>query len=188
VAPLQDGAGRGLHRPATFFAAQNEERQQNLARKQALCDQAEALADSSDWSRPLPRSSAAGEWKTIGPVTRGSEKAVWERFRSACDRFFTRRQEDLKRRKDEWAGNLTRKEALCEQAEALADPPTGTTPPRRSSSSRREWKTIGPVRKSKSEAVWQRFRAACDRFFERYQAPRSAGAAGKGRRARSGHP
>src|SRR6478735_3979087 len=89
-------------RTAAFFAAQNEERQHNLARKLALCEQAEALADSSDWVKTATAIQALqAEWKTVGPVTR--------------------RQEDLKRRKDEWAGNLARKEALCEQAEALAD-------------------------------------------------------------------
>src|SRR5687768_6428346 len=109
-------------RTAAHFAAQNEERSTNLARKIALCERAEALADSSDWVKTATEIQALqAEWKTIGAVTRGQEKAIWERFRGACDRFFTRRQEDLKRRKDEWASNLARKEALCAQAEALAE-------------------------------------------------------------------
>ena len=61
------------------------------------------------------------EWKTIGPVSRGQEKAIWERFRAACDRFFTRRHEDLAERKTVWAENFAKKEALCVQVEALAD-------------------------------------------------------------------
>src|SRR3954468_17183234 len=159
-----------FNRTSAFFAAQNEERQQNLVRKQALCAQAEALADSSDWVKTATAIQALqAEWKTIGPVTRGSEKAVWERFRSACDRFFTRRQEDLKRRKDEWSTNLARKEALCEQAEALAESTEWETAAGQMKRLQSEWKTIGPVRKSKSEAVWQRFRGSCDRFFERYK-------------------
>jgi hypothetical protein len=157
-------------RTATFFAAQNEERAQNLARKQALCARAEALADSSDWVKTASEiQTLQAEWKTIGPVTRGNEKAVWERFRGACDRFFTRRQEDLKRRKDEWAGNLARKEALCEKAEALAESTEWESAATQVKHLQAEWKTIGPVRKSKSEAVWHRFRAACDRFFDRYK-------------------
>jgi hypothetical protein len=159
-----------FNRSAAFFAAQNEERGRNLTRKQALCEQAEALADSSDWVKTATAIQALqAEWKTIGPVTRGNEKAVWERFRSACDRFFTRRQEDLKRRKDEWATNLARKEALCEQAEALADSTEWENAAAQVKRLQAEWKTIGPVRKSKSEAVWHRFRAACDRFFDRYK-------------------
>jgi hypothetical protein len=157
-------------RTAAQFAAQNEERASNLARKQALCDRAQALAESSDWARTATEIQALqAEWKTIGPVSRGHEKAVWERFRGACDRFFTRRQEDLKRRKDDWAANLARKEALCEKAEVLADSTEWDSAASQLKQLQVEWKTVGAVRKSKSEAIWQRFRTACDRFFERYK-------------------
>src|SRR5688500_14540714 len=111
-----------FNRTAAYFAAQNAERSTNLVKKQALVERAEALAESTDWVKTAAQMQALqAEWKTIGPVSRGQEKAVWERFRAACDRFFTRRQDDLKKRKDEWASNLARKEALCAQAEALAE-------------------------------------------------------------------
>ena len=158
------------NRSAAYFAAQNAERAANLVKKQALTERAEALAGSSDWVRTASQIQALqAEWKAIGPVSRGQEKAVWERFRSACDRFFTRRQEDLKKRKDEWSANLTRKEALCVQAEALADSTDWNTAAAALKKLQAEWKTIGPVRKARSEAVWQRFREACDKFFERYK-------------------
>jgi hypothetical protein len=102
-------------------------------------------------------------------VTRGHEKAIWERFRAACDHFFTRRQEDLKHRKEMWAANLARKEALCEKAESLADSTEWDATAAVVRQLQAEWKTVGPVRKSKSDAVWQRFRTACDRFFDRYK-------------------
>jgi hypothetical protein len=157
-------------RTSAHFSAQNEERGANLARKQALCDRAEALSTSSDWVRTAIEIQALqAEWKTIGPVTRGHEKAIWERFRGACDRFFTRRQDDLKQRKELWAGNLARKEALCEKAEALADSTEWDATATVMRQLQAEWKTVGAVRKSKSEAVWQRFRTACDRFFDRYK-------------------
>jgi len=157
-------------RSAAHLAAQNEERSANLARKQALCDRAEALADSTDWVRTATEIQALqAEWKTIGAVTRGHEKAIWERFRAACDRFFTRRQEDLKRRKEDWAANLSRKEGLCERAEALSSSTDWEAAAAEIKQLQAEWKTIGPVRKTKSEAVWQRFRAACDHFFDRYK-------------------
>jgi len=157
-------------RTESFFAAQNQERAANLARKQELCARAEALADSTDWVKTAAEiQKLQAEWKTIGPVTRGNEKAIWERFRAACDRFFTRRQEDLKKRKDEWSTNLARKEELCARAEALADSTEWEKAAGELKKLQAEWKTIGPVRKSKSEAVWQRFRTACDRFFDRYK-------------------
>jgi hypothetical protein len=157
-------------RTATFAAAQREERGTNLARKLALCEQVEALADSTDWVKTATAIQALqAEWKSVGPVSRGHEKAVWERFRGACDRFFTRRQEDLKQRKDTWSANLARKEELCAAAEALADSSDWDQAVARLKQLQAEWKQVGPVRRTKSEVVWQRFRAACDRFFERYK-------------------
>jgi hypothetical protein len=157
-------------RTSTHLAAQNEERARNLAAKIALCERAESLAHSTDWVKTAAEIQGfQAQWKTIGPVSRGHEKAVWERFRAACDKFFTRRQEDLKHRKEEWSANLAKKEALCERAEALADSTEWETAAAQLKRLQAEWKTIGPVRKSKSEAVWQRFRGACDRFFDRYK-------------------
>jgi hypothetical protein len=151
------------------FAAQAAERAENLTRKLALCERAEALADSTDWIKTSEALKALqAEWKTIGPVSRGREKAVWERFRGACDRFFTRRHEDLSQRKATWNDNLSRKEALCERAEALAQSTDWDTAAAEVRQLQAEWKAIGPVKKSKSEAIWQRFRAACDTFFARY--------------------
>lgn len=151
------------------FTADAERRSANLAAKVAMCDRAEALSGSTNWiqtAEEIKRLQA--EWKTIGPVTRGQEKAIWDRFRTACDRFFTRREADLADRKKRWAENLAKKDALCAQAEALAD---STDWERAAAAVKRlqaEWKTIGPVKKNRSEAIWQRFRGACDRFFTRY--------------------
>jgi hypothetical protein len=157
-------------RTAGFFAAQQEERAANLAKKAALTERAEALAESSDWVKTATAIQALqAEWKTIGPVPRGHEKATWERFRGACDRFFTRRQEDLKRRKEDWSANLAKKEALCARAEALSESTEWDATAAELRRLQTDWKTVGPVRKSKSEAIWQRFRTACDRFFDRYK-------------------
>lgn len=151
------------------FAAEAQARSENLARKTALCEQAEALTDSSNWiqtAESIKRLQA--EWKTIGPVSRGREKAIWDRFRSACDAFFTRRNADLAQRKEVWAANLSRKDALCVRAEALAESTDWDAAAAEIKQLQAEWKAIGPVKKSRSEAIWQRFRSACDRFFERY--------------------
>ncbi len=157
-------------RASAHLTAQHEARAANLARKLALCEQAESLADSTDWVKTASAIQALqAEWKAIGPVARGHEKATWERFRKACDHFFTRRQEDLKHRKEDWAANLAKKEALCERAEALASSTDWDATATTLRALQGEWKTIGPVRRAKSEAVWLRFRGACDTFFERYK-------------------
>lgn len=151
------------------FAAQATERAENLAKKTVLCEQAEALSDSTDWIKTSEALKALqAEWKNIGPVSRGREKAIWERFRGACDAFFTRRHQDLAERKTGWNENLARKEALCEKAEALAQSTEWEKAAGEIRQLQAEWKTIGPVKKSRSEAIWQRFRAACDTFFTRF--------------------
>jgi uncharacterized protein DUF349 len=153
----------------SHFAEQNVARGENLAKKIALCERAESLAESTNWIRTADEIKALqAEWKTIGPVTRGQEKAVWERFRAACDRFFTRRHADLAERKKVWAENLVRKEALIVAAEALQDSTDWDSAATEIKRLQGEWKTIGPVKKSRSEALWLRFRAACDHFFSRY--------------------
>ena len=178
-------------RTSAHLAAQNEERAANLAQKQALCERAEALADSiglgEDGRTRFRRCRPNG--RRSAPSRRGHEKAVWERFRAACDRFFTRRQEDLKQRKDEWAANLAQQgSALRRRPRRWPIPPTGTHAAAQLKQLQAEWKTIGPVRKSKSEAVWQRFRAACDRFFDRYKHRDQVELQEKAGRARDGHP
>jgi hypothetical protein len=151
------------------FAEQAGARAENLAKKIALAERAEALAESTAWIQTAEALKALqAEWKTIGPVTRGQEKAVWDRFRAACDRFFTRRQADLAERKSAWADNLAKKDALCVKAEALRDSTDWDAAAAEIRRLQAEWKTIGPVKKSRSDAIWQRFRAACDAFFARY--------------------
>jgi hypothetical protein len=151
------------------FAAQSEARGANLAKKVALCERAEALADSTSWIQTADEiKKLQAEWKTIGAVSRGQEKSIWERFRSACDRFFTRRHADLAERKTVWSDNLAKKEALCARADALKDSSEWDAAASEMKRLQAEWKTVGPVKKSRSDALWQRFRGAADHFFARY--------------------
>ena len=137
-----------------YFAAQAVERQEALTKKEALCERAEAMSESTDWARTAEAmKTLQADWKAIGPVTRGKEKAVWERFRKACDAFFTRRQNDLKQRKQDWGENLTKKEALITEAEQLAQSTNWDQAASRLKALQVEWKTIGPVKKSKSDLV-----------------------------------
>ena len=93
----------------SHFAAQAAVRTENLGKKHVLCERAEALSGSSNWVQTAEEiKGLQAEWKAIGPVTRGQEKAIWERFRAACDSFFTRRQDDLAKRKVLWAENFAK--------------------------------------------------------------------------------
>jgi hypothetical protein len=152
------------------FAAQAQERAANLTAKLALCERAEAVAESTDWIKTADELRALqAEWQKIGPVPHEQSKAIWQRFRSACNRFFTRRHDDLAKRKEMWSANQAKKVALCERAEALAESTEWDSAAAELRRLQNEWKTIGSVKKTKAEALWNRFRAACDRFFERYK-------------------
>jgi hypothetical protein len=153
-----------------FFAQRSAERHVHLERKLAIIERAEALADSNDWVRTADElKKLQAEWQAIGPVPRHETRATWKRFREACDRFFTRRNADLAERKQTWAANMAAKEALIARAEALAMSMQWESAAAEMRRLQAEWKNTGPVRRNRSEAVWQRFRAACDTFFDRYK-------------------
>ena len=153
-----------------FFSHRNEERKGNLEKKLALIARAEQLADSTDWIKTADElKKLQAEWQQVGPVPRQETRATWKQFRDACDRFFTRRNADLAERKETWSANLAQKEALCVRAEELAASRDWDKSAAEIRRLQAEWKTIGPVRRNKSETIWQRFRGACDTFFERYK-------------------
>lgn len=153
-----------------FFASRAAEREANLKIKLALCERAEALADSTDWIKTAEEmKKLQAEWQASGPVPRPETRAVWKRFRDACDRFFTRRNEDLAQRKEVWSVNQAKKEALCARAEELAESRDWDKAAAELRRLQAEWKNVGPVRRAKSEALWQRFRTAADHFFDRYK-------------------
>jgi hypothetical protein len=145
------------------------ERAESLQQKEALCEQAEALADSMDWIRTAETiKGLQAQWKGIGPVTPGHEKAIWERFRAACDTFFTRRKQDLTERKVVWTTNLQKKETLCTQIETLAETADWDSALVEVKKLQSEWRTVGPVKRNRSEAILLRFRGACEKFFDNY--------------------
>jgi hypothetical protein len=152
------------------LAKRRAEEGANRAAKEALCQEAEALSSSTDWLKTTEAFKALQtRWKAVGPMPRHQSERLWARFRAACDTFFKKRDEDRDRRKEEWGKNLTQKEALCAQAEALQDSTDWDTAAAQVRKLQAAWKAVGPVRRSQSEKIWQRFRTACDAFFERYK-------------------
>jgi DNA polymerase III psi subunit len=141
----------------------------NLKTKQTLCEEAERLAESSDWERTaadIRRLQA--EWKQIGPVLQRHSKPLWARFRAPCNRFFERREAQREALGKQRETNAAAKVALCEMAEALADSTDWDEAAAEIKRLQAEWKQIGPVPREQSDTLWNRFRAACDRFLERY--------------------
>ena len=153
----------------SYFAKLRDDLVVNLEKKTAIVTEAEALATSSDWGKVAAKfQELQTAWLAVGPVPRHAARDLPNRFRTACNLFFSRRRDDLLTRKKVWGDNLGRKEALCERAEVLAESTDWDAASSEMKRLQAEWKTIGPVRKAKSEVVWARFRAAADKFFERF--------------------
>ena len=151
-----------LHvRCAAFFA-------ENYQKKEALCEKVKALADSNQWNNTAEAiKKAQAEWKELGPVPQKDAKAIWRRFRAPCDHFFERRKKHLDQLKQERDSNSKIKTELCEQGEALANSKDWDETAKQIKQLQAKWKTVGPVPYKKSDALWNRFRKACDHFFDR---------------------
>lgn len=146
--------------------------EENLARKTELCEKIEAvtvdeLKTFADWDEKTKEIIALQtEWKTIGFAPQKMNTKIFERFRSACDRFFEQKATFFKKLKEELNGNLARKKELCEQAEALKESTDWKSASDTLIKLQKEWKTIGSVPKKYSDSLWKRFISACDYFFE----------------------
>ena len=106
-----------------------------------------------------------GKWKTLRFASRKMNNQLFERFRKSCDEFFAKKAEYFKAVKERMAENLEKKKALCEKAEALKDSTDWKATADILVALQKEWKTIGPVAKKHSDAIWKRFVTACDYFF-----------------------
>lgn len=154
------------------FEAIKAQEEENLTKKTALCEKIEAIQPEnikniSEWETSTKEIlDAQTEWRTIGFAPQKMNVKIFERFRSACDKFFTAKAEFFKALKEEQAKNLALKTALCEKAEALKDSTEWRSTADKLRDLQKEWKTIGAVPKKYSESLWKRFVGACDYFFE----------------------
>ena len=154
------------------FEALKEVEQHNLDQKTVICEIIEAidykeLTSFASWeSKTQEVIALQNKWKTIGFAPQKMNVKIFERFRKACDEFFRKKGEFFKSLKEGMNENLEKKRALCEKAEALKDSTDWKATADELTKLQKEWKTIGPVAKKYSDAVWKRFISACDYFFE----------------------
>lgn len=154
-----------------YFEGQKEQQQENLAEKTKLCEQVEAIAgkevkSSNEWNTLSTEIEEIQKtWRTIGFATRKENQKIYDRFRAACDNFFTRKREYYSQFKDSMNENMEKKLSLIEQAEALKDSKEWKKTTEALIALQKQWKEIGAVPRKKSEQLWKRFRAACDEFF-----------------------
>ena len=154
------------------FESLKEAEQHNLDQKTVICEIVEAieydeLKTFSAWENKTQEVIALqNKWKTIGFAPQKMNVKIFERFRHACDDFFKKKGEFFKSLKEGMNENLEKKKALCEKAEALKDSTDWKVTADALTKLQKEWKTIGPVAKKHSDAIWKRFITACDYFFE----------------------
>lgn len=155
-----------------YFEGQKEVQKENLAKKTALCEKVEEIAqreitDSNMWnSLSKEIESIQKEWKTIGFASKKDNQKIYDRFRAACDNFFARKRDFYVEFKSVMQENIDKKIKLCEEAEALQDSTDWKKATDQLINLQKLWKESGPVSRKKSDQIWKRFRAACDHFFE----------------------
>lgn len=160
-------------RHQTYFEGIKEEQKQNLALKTELCSKVEELAASNieskkEWDDASNQIIEIQKvWKTIGFAPKKDNNTIYERFRTACDTFFEAKRNFYHGVKSELEDNLQAKLDLCVQAEALQESEDWKATTDALIALQKKWKEIGPTSRKQSEKVWNRFRAACDKFFER---------------------
>ena len=163
-----------------YFESRKAQELENLEKKSAICDQVEgfeldSLKTFADWNAISDKIIALqAEWKTIGCAPQKMNVKIFERFRAACDNFFTRKAEFFKSVRDSLNNNLKLKEELVAQAEALKDSTAWKETTDAIIALQKKWKEIGTVPKKFSDDVWNRFNAACDAFFEAKKAANSS--------------
>lgn len=147
--------------------------QRNLEEKTLLCEEAEninydELLLFKDWDAQYKQVVELQEkWKTIGFAPKKANTKISERFRNACDLFFKKKSEFYKSRKSNKEENQQKKEALCEQVEALKDSEDWKDTTEQLIDLQQKWKTVGRAPKKDDRELWERFTAACNHFFER---------------------
>ncbi len=146
--------------------------EENLTKKTALCEQVETIAKeenkgAGDWEKHSKAIIAIQqEWKTIGFAPQKMNVKIFERFRAACDNFFTRKAAYFKELKAQYAVNADKKRALIEKAQALTDSTDWKSTSDKLIQLQKEWKTIGTVPKKLGDQLWNDFLTACNHFFE----------------------
>lgn len=148
------------------------EEEENLVKKTTLCEKVEDIVrqerkNTGDWdSQSKEIIALQQEWKTIGFTPQKMNTKIFERFRAACDEFFTKKGEYFKELKEKYAENAKRKQELVEKAQALKDSTDWKKTSDKLIALQKEWKTIGMVPKRLGDQLWEDFLAACNHFFE----------------------
>ena len=151
---------------AEYYKAIKEEQNENLAKKIALCEKAEALKDSTDWRSTTDLLvKLQQDWKEIGPVNRKNSNAIWERFRSACNAFFDAKEKAVGDERSVEKANLEKKLEILEKLSQLKDNVADATPDQ-VRALMNEWKEVGHVPFKEQDKLFKAYQEQVDFFLE----------------------
>ncbi len=152
---------------ADYFKNVKSELNDNLAKKTALVEKAEALKDSTDWRATGDQLiQLQKEWKTIGAIPHKHSEALWKRFIEACDHFFEEKNKATADQRNEEKENLAHKQAIIEQLQALAEDPSQNDAAQRVRDLQKEWNEVGHVPFREKDALYKKYRAAVDALYK----------------------
>ncbi len=156
-------------RKREFYAEFKDKMQENVAKKMALIEKAEALKDSDDWKATSDALiELQRQWKEIGPVTRKKSEQIWKRFRAACDEFYNRRDAQRGASSSDQAENLEKKKALIAEINEFVV--EGSDAARAAFKEFRErWNSIGFVPLKEKENIQNEFRNALNEKFAQFR-------------------
>jgi hypothetical protein len=155
-----------------YFQELKQSQKKNLEAKRALCEKVEAINQEEfdnhkEWEKKSDEVKEIQKvWRTIGFAPKKQNNKIYQRFREACDAFFDAKRDFYARNKELQNQNLQRKIDLCNQAEALKESTDWKKTTNDLIELQKQWKKVGPVPRKQSDEVWNRFRAACDYFFD----------------------
>jgi hypothetical protein len=139
----------------------------NRSAKERVLSQAESFAASSDLRAAADRIKSLGEeWKRIGPCEKSDNEQLWVRFNAARSRLRERKDQELNKRKAEWATNKAAKERLVSRMSALASAADYRAAKDEARALNDKWRAAGPCEKGDNDRLWNDFRSAKDRLFE----------------------
>ncbi|MCF0192050.1 MAG: DUF349 domain-containing protein, partial [Prevotella sp.] len=156
------------------YIAIKEKEEKNLELKTSLCEKAEAMsaaesipANAASWDEQTKiMLELQAEWKTIGFTAQKMNAKIFERFRAACDAFFTKKNDFYTQLKESYAQNIEKKKALVEKAKELAESTEWRATADKLVNLQKEWKSIGATPHKVGEELWAEFNGACNKFFE----------------------
>lgn len=158
-----------FQKKSEYFKVVKSRMNENLEKKRALVEKAEALKDSQDWKETAEElSKLQKEWRSIGPVAKRYSETLWKRFIGACDYFFEQKGKATSSQRSVENENLKRKKAVIEQLASLSEQEENDENKQKIHDLMNEWNEIGHVPFKEKDKVYEQYRAIVDKLHQAF--------------------